>query len=87
MKHTIDLGALLLISFATYTAVYAIISNIIYNAKKRIYNRQIKQLNKANRRIKHIAQNAEFVALATAYATNTMNYCINCGQALDWSDD
>ena len=71
MKYTIDLGALFLIAVVTYTVIYAIIGNIIYNVKKRKHNRKINQLNKANRRIKLMEEYADFVALSTAYENIT----------------
>lgn len=50
MKYTIDLGALFLIGFATYTAVYAIIRHIIeYNAKKRFELRERKRARQLRR--------------------------------------
>lgn len=67
MKYTIDLGALFLITVVTYTVIYAIIGNIIYNVKKSKHKRVINQLNKANRKIKLMEEYADFVALSTAY--------------------
>lgn len=67
MKHTIDLGALLLIAFITYTAVYGLICSIVENVKKRKYNRQIEQLKRAKREMQHTAEYAEFIAISTAY--------------------
>ena len=71
MKHTIDLGALFLIAVVTYTLIYAIIGNILYNVKKSKHKRKINQLNKANRRIKLMKEYADFVALSTAYENIT----------------
>lgn len=71
MKHTIDLGALFLIAVVIYTVIYAIIGNIIYNVKKSKHDREINQLNKANRRIKLMEEYADFVALSIAYENIT----------------
>lgn len=67
MKHTIDLGALLLIAFATYTAFYGVVYSIVENVKKRKYTRQIEQLKREKREMQHTAEYAEFVAISTAY--------------------
>ena len=67
MKHTIDLGALLLITFAIYTAICWIVDSVIENVKKRKYNRQIEQLKREKREMQHTAEYAEFIAISTAY--------------------
>ena len=75
-----DIGGYLFLCLIGATVVDSICYSIEKAVRRKWQKRGIQRLKHFENKQRLIAEYAEFVALATAYATNTTNYCINCGQ-------